>query len=1099
MNSLFKFPRRVRIHGGECGAVARALHHKAQKVALTQNEQTLISDECVLKRQADLEKSSISTFNERKQMSTKTSIKRVALVAVSALGFGLLSVVPARAANSATTINGLATTTIVMGGVDATISSTVADNDDVAYQFTVTPDGFAPGDDDAFYGGDGANKDRPAGLTSTTFDTFTTAGVLENNGTTATLVIPNSMLKPGLYTVKLGAGATAANADTELGGTDAGDTVSWIVAPAVTAGVVSASTDAPFYTLAANTAGSATLVASKPAGTGAFKAEVLTAPTGAAAFVVGYKGSGFTITDRVGAGTNATAATIVIAYNGTAGADTLSTAGSYGIRIWADNNGDGSFTSGELSTTVSVSFGGAATATGSSISLSRSITVNTDDDTDGSIGVANTETLGNAAGTLDNFRVTVTCADTDGNPASCTPTLNEDVDESSIGSNQAMTRVGNTNTYIFDAAVTSGGDSTVGYTDAKVTLRLDGTVTTKSSTYRNVFVADVITQLEAVDAVGIGTVGSLGKEDLFKAGVASTSALPAAEAITVDKAVTSITYKVTAPATEAGRYIVVLRRPAAVGTSLSVAPETVTVRRLGSDAAATWSEAVTGAAADSYTISVLGTSGTGATETANAAIAVTYATAAPAITVSPSAAVLAKDGASTTFSGSLADQFGRVQAAKTVFYSVAGRNPSNGSITTGADGSFGNVVVTDSSGVATTLLTPNTDTITWTYNYSTSTGAAASATGSQKVTYSLTGPSVASVAVTSATTTMQIDQAKVASVPARYTTYTATVRKADNTSSGAGILCTWSGGAGDLFENGINTSVTDADGLCTIKAYRDLAGSSAIKASAVGISSNTSLPVKWVNQGDIATATGEHDGRYIAVTAGTAVAGTPVTVMAKVTDRWGNPVSGVDVTFALSGVGRLVSGDSLAKETNVNGEAQIQVVSSDSETGTNTVSASFTGSQSGDIAGYVTVNNTSTPGTAAGADTQTLTAVTGVTAAVKSASGTVTFTKNTSVSTADALLELAKAIGTGKSVEEAADAAAEAIDAANAATDAANLAAEAADAATVAAEEARDAADSATAAVEELATQVATLMAALKAQLTTLANTVAKIAKKVKA
>jgi len=83
--------------------------------------------------------------------------------------------------------------------------------------------------------------------------------------------------------------------------------------------------------------------------------------------------------------------------------------------------------------------------------------------------------------------------------------------------------------------------------------------------------------------------------------------------------------------------------------------------------------------------------------------------------------------------------------------------------------------------------------------------------------------------------------------------------------------------------------------------------------------------------------------------------------------------------------------------------------------------------------------------------------------------------------------------------EAAADAAAEAIDAANAATDAANLAAEAADAATVAAEEARDAADAATAAVEELATQVATLMAALKAQITTLPNTVAKIAKKVKA
>jgi hypothetical protein len=81
----------------------------------------------------------------------------------------------------------------------------------------------------------------------------------------------------------------------------------------------------------------------------------------------------------------------------------------------------------------------------------------------------------------------------------------------------------------------------------------------------------------------------------------------------------------------------------------------------------------------------------------------------------------------------------------------------------------------------------------------------------------------------------------------------------------------------------------------------------------------------------------------------------------------------------------------------------------------------------------------------------------------------------------------------------ATDAALEAIDAANAATDAANLAAEAADAATVAAEEARDAADAATAAVEALAKDIADLTAGIRAQITTLANTVAKIAKKVKA
>ena len=101
MNSRFKFPRRVRIHGGECGAVARALHHAAQKVALVRNEQTLISDEKAFSRQADPKKAFGSTFNERKQMSTKTSIKRIALVAVSALGFGLLSLVPASGATGA--------------------------------------------------------------------------------------------------------------------------------------------------------------------------------------------------------------------------------------------------------------------------------------------------------------------------------------------------------------------------------------------------------------------------------------------------------------------------------------------------------------------------------------------------------------------------------------------------------------------------------------------------------------------------------------------------------------------------------------------------------------------------------------------------------------------------------------------------------------------------------------------------------------------------------------------------------------------------------------------------------------------------------------
>jgi len=85
MTSPFKFLRRVRIHGGECGAVARALHHKVKGSSLYQ---------------ADSGKALEST-NERKQMSTKTTLKRIALVAVSALAGGLFTIVSTPVASAA--------------------------------------------------------------------------------------------------------------------------------------------------------------------------------------------------------------------------------------------------------------------------------------------------------------------------------------------------------------------------------------------------------------------------------------------------------------------------------------------------------------------------------------------------------------------------------------------------------------------------------------------------------------------------------------------------------------------------------------------------------------------------------------------------------------------------------------------------------------------------------------------------------------------------------------------------------------------------------------------------------------------------------------
>ena len=110
MNSPIKFLRRVRIHGGECGAVARALHHKAR-----------VSLPAVFENVS-------STTIERKQMTNKSiSFKRIALVVVAALGFGVLSTGSSSAVLSAasSTISLSASTLAVTPGETGTITATI--------------------------------------------------------------------------------------------------------------------------------------------------------------------------------------------------------------------------------------------------------------------------------------------------------------------------------------------------------------------------------------------------------------------------------------------------------------------------------------------------------------------------------------------------------------------------------------------------------------------------------------------------------------------------------------------------------------------------------------------------------------------------------------------------------------------------------------------------------------------------------------------------------------------------------------------------------------------------------------------------------------
>jgi trimeric autotransporter adhesin len=123
---LPSFLRRVRIHGGEFDSSARAMNREEQVRLL----------------QADLRIVRGSTI-ERKQMST--TIKRVALVAVAALGLGVLSVAPSQAVSQADTLAISATTAAIQTGETATatltgtfLSDTVAGGDTLTVTASAT-------------------------------------------------------------------------------------------------------------------------------------------------------------------------------------------------------------------------------------------------------------------------------------------------------------------------------------------------------------------------------------------------------------------------------------------------------------------------------------------------------------------------------------------------------------------------------------------------------------------------------------------------------------------------------------------------------------------------------------------------------------------------------------------------------------------------------------------------------------------------------------------------------------------------------------------------------------------------------------------------
>jgi trimeric autotransporter adhesin len=1017
-------------------------------------------------------------------MSTKTLRKRVALVAVSAMGFGLMSVVPANAGAAAATDLGLfigsatGTTTVLTVPVGSEArTSLFGDLDTAALPATddivVTPTVTGPSNS-------GAAAGVPAygvfGIVTTgAADPFVTtaaankatlsvaAGALTITGGTGDVALTTAAVKigefaftpdkAGLYVVTLSVNDKTDNSRT-------------LYVNATTAAV--------------NPSGTASLAASWNAG--AYRVGVgapddtdisnsyldptvtVTALTGSAiattlpirAMVTQSPDSDLPVGTVLGGTNNSQAAPNVVTNiatldndqannatllleTGDATNDLIQTAGTYSFLFFEDGNADGIYTSGERWVTTSVVLGGAPTA----YAFARNPSSIVQPGTVVTVDTTFTDALGRA--TVLNATDTVTLT------AGTSITLSS----ATIQDGQAVTTSGKYNgVYRITATVATTATSGAKSTSAEGSVGTGLTLVAGSFSI-TVGAAESATSLAYV-AETTNAVAAATQVELTPAGTATG-------AITVDVADTSVFFNATS--TTASEYIRVTITP--TGSKLNttrMSASGVQLYRALADKSSAFGVTITApVAGDSYTVTLEA----GATDLV---YTVTYAAITPSWTILPGTSLTQKIGSTSSFVAILQDQWSRPQASKAVTFTVTGRNATTASLTTDAAGRVSFDVKDTYVGTDLT-----SDAITLSYVYLDSTATATVAAGNTAaIAYTATGIVVGSIAMTSSTVADRtIDQAeRVAGSPdsTAIVTYTAVVKLATGATAGAGVVVNFTGGADDKFVLGLATGVTGSTGTATVQVYRQKTGYANISATANAIT-GVAVPVKWVNTTAAARTVS------VSVEPTSIVSEATATVKAIVTDRWGNPVYNVPVTFSEVGAGRLST--SAAVNTNASGIAQVDFTSAKNEVGTNEITAEISGGQSADLAGFVTTGGVVTP-------------VTGVTAGVSEASTKVTVTKDTSTSTADALLALATALGTRDQASAAVDAAAEATDAANAATDAANAAAEAADAATAAAQDAADA-------VAALSTQVSEMVAALKKQITSLTNLVIKIQKKVRA
>ena len=1035
--SRIKFPRRVRIHGGECGAVARALHHEARGLPLP-----------AVKRKV------FFTTNERKSMSTKTTLKRIALVAVSALGFGLLSSAPSFSANSGTSAF---TTAVTPSTTYLTVVSGGTTGDGGVISFDVSNESVATNALDA------------RGL-SPQYETMTVTVIAAPTGETDTsrvsirpVTIESSAAYSALKIVPKADSYTATSF--ELSNTKISTFEGRNFTPAT--GNLNGVLNRYSFGFAANHAngvnkGYYTIrVRTQTANNRVIDTLVYVR------FVTSIQDAGASIT-VAGTGTLRTGETL-----------TYQT-GKYYQATLTDSSGgriqEGLDFDADPTNTVDVS------------ALAPAMTARL-------VTTAGVEITGTPLSAADSGVAAV-----DHVAAATAPTSPTGITLDQNNNNLAFRSISN-GVYGITSASSGYNGLTQTLTDLatnKLQVRLTG-----SSAQGELAVTTAPANTSALTSVStkIAATGVAAADTVLSSTTASTSATKAytlplsakSVTLTIDNGTTA-SQNLTTTTTWSGNYASANVTPAASATGVVLTTATNADGEI--TRVITNSTPLAGAVA---TVVITGFAN------ADNSVTVTLTWAAAVVSsvtvVEPVSGVHVALKGTTNFVVQVKDQFGNAMAGELLQPVVGGSATSGGNYSATTTYS---TITTDASGLATwslkdaTAIADGTDSITFR-----SISAASVVSSAYTITYKTTVAAVGAfleyysqdwndqtaTTVTTTIPTTGITAANKLSIVnglnlsdgnlASYADTSNTdalvgIRLRANTSAGlpaAGAAVTVTAATGGWIVGAAGTPVTSR--TFAVPSTGDVIFQALATAPGLITFTVTSGTASDTFQLDVAGQSGT-SARTIAISGaktGTANGeGVPMTVTVK--DRYGNPVSGVLLTVAASGVGSFAGGATTQSfTTDATGTYTFLATSLVSAGGTGTFSASIATAPTDATSSAGYVGTTEVDSTLA--------------AGVSSASTSVTFAAGTNPAQAAA--------------EAATDAAAEAIDAANAATDAANLAAEAADAATVAAEEARDAADAATAAVEELATQVATLMAALKAQITTLANTVAKIAKKVKA